>query len=142
MRSKQERVVSTSWYAHYEQTSLGEIPPSKGDQGGCSSVSASEVSAIGNRRTLVYGWVRNVCLALVILVAMGCGSGETGPNGQEPPAVPATDIASRSAAKQNATEDDTALARVFVRDMDGNPLPNMLPIASREPNAFNKPIAT
>ncbi len=81
-------------------------------------------------------------MALAILVAMGCGSGETNPTGQEPAAVPATDSASRSAEEQNATEDDTALARVFVRDMDGNPLPNMLPIASTEPNAFNKPIAT
>ncbi len=37
---------------------------------------------------------------------------------------------------------DVALARVTVVDLDGNPLPNMLPIATKKPNAFDKPIAT
>ena len=34
-----------------------------------------------------------------------------------------------------------ALARVLVVDMEGNPLPNMLPIATSQPNAFEEPIA-
>lgn len=86
--------------------------------------------------------MRAGCVALAIVIAAGCGSQKTEPTEQSTSAEPVELSDPPSAAERTSSENDTALARVFVRDMDGNPLPNMLPIASTEPNAFNKPIAT
>jgi len=35
----------------------------------------------------------------------------------------------------------TVLARIVVVDMEGNPVPNMIPIATKRPNAFDAPVA-
>ncbi|MFA6241714.1 MAG: prealbumin-like fold domain-containing protein [Candidatus Hydrogenedentales bacterium] len=55
--------------------------------------------------------------------------------------APAPAPAAPPAATAPAAANKTTLARVRVVNMDGQPLPNMMPIAAKQPNAFEKPIA-
>lgn len=85
--------------------------------------------------------VRGLYIVLAVLVAAGCGVNDAEPAGDTPTATPPEASAS-SPVEQTASSDDTALARVLVIDMNGNPMANMVPIATTQPNAFTKPIAT
>ncbi|MBX7255290.1 MAG: hypothetical protein K1Y02_02920 [Candidatus Hydrogenedentes bacterium] len=64
-----------------------------------------------------------------------------------PPAPTDKPVESQAPTQQSpvspvpAASSQTTLARVRVVDMEGRPLVNMMPIASKEPNAFGKPIA-
>jgi len=76
---------------------------------------------------------------LLVAVSSSCGSGER-ENAREPAAAQKTAAPSEPSAA--TPESGIALARVLVVDFDGNPLENMLPIATAKPNAFDKPIAS
>ncbi|MCC6487177.1 MAG: carboxypeptidase regulatory-like domain-containing protein [Candidatus Hydrogenedentes bacterium] len=73
--------------------------------------------------------------ACIALMASGCGSGSGDLANAKKESAPS------QAAAAPEKQEEVALARVFVVDMEGNPLPNMLPIATSQPNAFEKPVA-
>lgn len=68
-------------------------------------------------------WAAALCLALT-----ACG-GESAP----PPPPAAQDVNSQPAP-------DGPVVRLYAVDLDGNPLPGMLPIATRKANAFDTPV--
>jgi len=85
--------------------------------------------------------MRRWAAAVAIVAGMaGCG-------GQEPPstATPATSgptsAATPAGPASSSSSDATFTATVKVVDKDGTPLPGMMPIATRQPNAFDKPLA-
>jgi hypothetical protein len=78
-------------------------------------------------------------IALILMIAAACGSGES-TSSEKPAEIPSA--TSQAPPAESKSDNDLALARVLVMDMNGTPLPNMLPIASTQPNAFNKPLVT
>lgn len=84
--------------------------------------------------------------ALVVLLS-ACSGPDTPPNPTTEAVVPAPadapEVSSPApVAEETPTKPTSLYASVHVVDLDGTPLPNMAPIATKEPNAFDAPVAT
>jgi len=75
-------------------------------------------------------------LLLLMSVVTGCGGSEPQPPtaspSPQPPAASPQDV---------VPQDATVTANIRTVDLEGRPLANMMPIATRHPNAFDPPIA-
>ena len=89
--------------------------------------------------------------ALLLSGVSGCGGcGGTPPPETPPAAVPAKPVVKAPepapppavpAAPAEAAEPATITAQVLVTDYEGAPLAGMIPIVTRQPNAFDEPVA-
>ncbi|MBI2422609.1 MAG: carboxypeptidase regulatory-like domain-containing protein [Candidatus Hydrogenedentes bacterium] len=81
-------------------------------------------------------------LGVALLLALtGCGGGEQVPAPAAATESPAPAVA--EPAPPLATDAaKTLMARIQVVDLEGTPLANMAPIVTRQPNAFDPPLAT
>ena len=83
-----------------------------------------------------------VIIALCAVIGAACSPAPTSaPVTPQPASQNATPQPPAQPVAPAAANDKTTLARVRVVNMDGQPLPNMMPIAAKQPNAFEKPIA-
>jgi hypothetical protein len=73
---------------------------------------------------------RRTAMVIAVLVLSGCGDRQA--------AAPAPPSPQSTASTAPGS---TTLARIHVIDLNGNPLANMVPIASAQPNAFDGPVA-
>lgn len=95
-------------------------------------------------------WFRVMLLITAIVALSGCGSPESGTTDGEPEQSMAPNMQETAATapepepKEPATEEPASAlhATVKVVDLDGNPLPHMAPVVTRQPNAFDEPVAT
>ncbi|MBI5091738.1 MAG: carboxypeptidase regulatory-like domain-containing protein [Candidatus Hydrogenedentes bacterium] len=79
-------------------------------------------------------------LALIFaMAAAGCGPASPPPPSAPAPVAPAAQQTPVAPAPAHAAE--TASIAILVVDLDGQPLANMLPIATTQPNAFDSPVA-
>lgn len=96
-------------------------------------------------------------LILMALALGGCTDpepGETAPDATAPPAVEATPAKDEASAVEGGKDaapapventgeaPATLYARIRVVDIQGEPLPGMTPIVTRQPNAFDEPVAS
>lgn len=88
-----------------------------------------------NRTQWRTGLARIACLTLLAAVLHACGGSE--PVSGPPPAPPAT-----SSSTQPSGASNTASGKMLVVDLDGKPLTGMAPVATLQPNAFDKPVST
>ncbi len=75
-------------------------------------------------------------LLLLAIILAGCGEREP------PPQAPEAGGSEPTFESQAAPERDMATAKIHAVDLDGNPLPDVVPIATLRANAFDRPIAS
>lgn len=83
----------------------------------------------------------------LVLMLSACGGSNTPPDQTTPKAVPvpaeSPEVpAPAPEAEERPSASTSLFASVQVVDLDGTPLPHMAPIATKEPNAFDAPVAT
>ena len=83
-----------------------------------------------------------VALIVAVVVLLVITAGVLAPEEQPAAPVPATDAQPAQATQEAAApRDGQAIAFVRVVDLQGRPLARMTPIVTRQPNAFDPPIA-
>lgn len=93
-----------------------------------------------DRRTTGMARVAAVLAALALLAAPGCGPSDSPPEGT----APSSTVQETAPETEPAANESTGAIRATVKvvDLEGQPLANMAPIVTRQPNAFDEPLAT
>ena len=87
--------------------------------------------------------MRGYLAAGLVLLLSACGGSDTPTAKVEPVPAEVPAAPTPAPAAEEARPAPTSLfASVQVVDLGGTPLPNMAPIATKEPNAFDTPVAT
>jgi len=92
--------------------------------------------------------MKRVLATLLVLATVGCGGKEESPAAPAVPSgqvVPSEQAATPQSGKESASGEQASVAKVRasvrVVGLDGVPLEGMEPIATTQPNAFDKPVA-
>ncbi len=85
------------------------------------------------------GFCRGLTAASLVLMALGCGQQQEEATEPAPPSTPQAAPATDTAPSQANTEQ--AYAHVRVVGLDGEPIAGMEPIATKQANAFDPPVA-